>query len=883
MPQPAPALSPAAAPGPASPGPPAAAPSSSRPTRLPLPPDPASLPPPVIRGLRRGRPLEPLPLGVPGPGPGEPRTGAGTPAGPRAAGELVAAPVRPPRPQGATQPRPEDLLFEVERPGGVLKRYPQGDGSALYVMVGNPRLFGQAHRRADGKQVEALSIKASTFVAWVDERALPEFSRLSIPGAATPGAGGPTEKSAPSDGPVAQLFEDAVLGIYAEGAVEVIYGTIIFRAEALYLEPRTFKGLLLEASFDGRLTGKGLEQQGVPVHVRAPRVRLVAKGLMVFDDAEVSTNRADDRILLRVRSLTVEQMEEEGRAALAPESPALLGFRSLETQRFRARDIRVRGERVPLGYLPYASFGTQQREPFPMTLKRADAGNRSSLGVYGFLGLGGDIGPEADPWLEWIVDLGGYTKRGGAGGVELAWRRPRSVGTVQGWGVFFDQGEDRTGYDPAGEPLRGRLIAESRTQLAQDLLFDAEFATFTDRGFDQEFFERENLTHKDRESYGRLLYRRPSFAGTLTGKWHEREFVTETVEAPQAALWVGSVPLLTPTSRGGLGVDLTSVSGLGRLGRRFDRALPTASYDALRADTDTRLNAGVDVGDLRLSGFAGVSADSYQERSDGAQDLTRTALLAGLQANLQLQRVFPGRGGVFELDGLRHVADVDALLFGRFFDSANPTDVPFFDEREQQEQRTQVTLRARNRLQTRRGSDRPPRDLLDLETSFSYYVVDVAPYLQDNPWSFDWALRGEPKADGRLIVGAEGWVDGDVGLRVLTAAVGYRPIERLDLAVAYRYLKDEAAAPLVSASWRWSERYEVRVTESFNFRDERNFFRIIFRRFSQDHIWSFGVSLRDADDVGFALDFRPIIGGATGATPSVFESEVDLDPLGVFR
>ncbi len=189
----------------------------------------------------------------------------------------------------------------------------------------------------------------------------------------------------------------------------------------------------------------------------------------------------------------------------------------------------------------------------------------------------------------------------------------------------------------------------------------------------------------------------------------------------------------------------------------------------------------------------------------------------------------------------------------------------------------------RNRLQTRRGGGRPPRDLLDLETTFSYYVDDVAPYLQDTPWSLDWSLRGEPRANGRFIVGSEGWVDGDVGLRVLTAAVGYRPMDRLDLAVAYRYLKDEAVAPLVQASWRWSERYEVRVTESFNFRDDSNFFRILFRRFSQDHVWSFGVSLRDADDFGFALDFRPAIGGATGATPSVFESEVDLDPLGVFR
>jgi hypothetical protein len=841
----------------------------------PRPPDAASgtgsLPRPTVRGMR-GSDL-----------PAE-RAAPGGPAAPARPGALVDPPRRPERPTQSSQPRPEDLLFEVERPGGILKRYPEGDGSAIYVMAGNPRLIGSAHRRADGKEVEALSLKGATFVAWVDERALPEFKSLSIPGAEAPGAGTVGEKRVAPGEPMAQLFEEAVIGIYAEGDVEVVYGTVQFRAQSLYLEPRTFRGLLVDASFDGRLTGKGLEQTGVPVHVRAQRGRLVAKGLLVFDRAEVATNRSDDRLMLQVQQLTVEQMEEEGRKELTPEKPGLLGFTSVDTQRFRARGIRARGERVPLGYLPYASFGTSTRDPFPMTLKRADAGNRSSLGAYAFLGLGGDIGPENDPWLTWIVDLGGYTKRGAAGGLELSWDEPRSKGEIATWGVIWDQGVDRDGYVPDDTWLRGRLVSESRTTLAPNLILDHEFSTFTDRGFNREYFEREDLTHKDRESYLRLLTRQPTWAATLTGKWHERDFVTETTEAPEAGLWAGSLPLLTPSRLGGFGVDVTSVSRAGWLGRRFDDALGLLDHEAFRSTTDTRVNAGFDVGDVRVAGYVGAAVSDYADRNDGGEDLTRTALLAGLSGNLQMHRTTAARGGPFRLDGLRHVVDLEAAVQGRFFDSADPADVPFFDELEEERQRTQVVARARHRLQTRRSGRvaQPPRDVLDLETSFAWHVDDRAPYLQDTPWTLEWSMRGEPHPDAAWILASEGWVDGNDGLRALTGAVGFRPRERIEVALAYRYLRDEAAAPLVQASWRFSERYEVRVTESFNFRNERNFFRLLFRRFSADHVWTFGASVRDGDDVGFEIDFRPAIGGAVGE-PSAFESEVDLDPLGVFR
>jgi hypothetical protein len=736
-------------------------------------------------------------------------------------------------------------------------------------MVGNPRITGIEHRRATGEVVPRLSIKANVVVVWVDESKLPDVGGLK--------ASDPKVRAAPARSGAAALFEDAVLGIYAEGAVELLFGDLAFRAEVLHLEPRTYQGLLVRPRFDGSSLGPSAGPlENVPLHTRARRGRLVAKGLVVFDDAEVSASRADDRIALKVRTLTVQEYADASKDAATAEPATLLGFRSLSTQRYRAQRIVLQAERLPLLSWPSAEFGHSGEDPFPVALKRVDGGQRSHLGLYGFVGVGGEVGPEGDPWFDWVVDVGGYTKRGPAGGLEIEWKRPNAFGKLESWFVW-DEGEDRTGFDPDGE-LRGRIDVESRTRLAKDLTFDAEFNHFTDRGFNFEYFERDELRHKDYESYGRLLWRPGNVAATLTGKWHQRPFVTETTEEPQAGLWVASVPVLEPASPGAFALDVTSVSRAGRLARRFDDALSMPSYSAFRADTDTRLHAGMDVGDVRLSAWAGASATSYLDRTDGGPDLVRTAIPAGVRANLQAHAVFAACGGPFQLDGLRHVVDSDLELSGRFADSHDPEDVPFFDVREQEEERSAAVLRVRNRWQTRRRHG-GLRDLVDLEVALKRYIGDVGPYLLDSPGAVEVSLVGEPRTD--VFVSAEADVDLDRGLLTSNLGVGVKPRRDLWFSLGFRYMRGETAAPIFDSTWRFSPKYSVSLLDSYDVRQGLNQFRLLFNRYSEDHVWSFGVSVRNnGEDFGIELTVRPTLGGETGPMP--FDDVPDLDPLGAF-
>lgn len=848
------------------------APSRREARRRPRPGEP--LPPPVVRVLKGP--------GAAAPGRVPPATAPSTAAARASAppplddaGAALPQPTAPPpRPGGGVEAQPEDVVFEVERPGGVFRRFPDGPDREVFVMIGNPRIIGLEHTKADGTVVPPLSIKANRMVLWVDRKHFEPLRLLEdMRGTGGTGDGGRDEQVAA----VESIIQEAVLGIYAEGAVELEFGDLAFRADRLHIEPSTYQALLVEPRFEG--TARGAAQRGgdLRLHVRARRARLVAKGKAIFDEADVGTARASDRMELRVKTLTVEELEQE------TGEPTFLGFRNLSAQSYDARGTQLRGERVPLFYWGKAEFGHPSGESFPVRFKRFIYGNRSTLGRYGLIGIGGVIGSAKDPVADWTALLGGYTEKGPSVGAELEWNQPRTYGKLSTWGIYDFDGKDFDDYEPP-DSFRWYVHFESRTVVGEGLVeglqLDAEFHEFSDRGVNLEYWENEQLTHKEYESYARLRYERDTFVATLIGKWHERDFVTETTELPQLETWFTSIPLLVSSRRGEPGVDITSVSRAGYLARRFDTAVPDADYHAWRLDTDTRLNLGVDLGDVRLSGWTGLNAASYLERNDGGEDLTRTALLAGARANLQLHRAWSTQGGILQLDHLRHVIDLDVEYSGRFLDDTDPADVPFFDSGDEVIDRSAGVLRVRNRLQTRR-SEGGIRDVLDLELSWLHWVDDVGPWGLEGPGEIHYQLRGEPRP-GFLLVGEGRWDLGRNDFYRVSLGLGSQPHEQLAFFTGVRYIRSSATAPFVDLAWRWSDKYGVRLLEQYDFRNGENRTRVVFGRYSADHAWYFGVSLRGVDDVGVEFSFSPTIGTGGPGGRMMFNDQPDLDPWEIY-
>ena len=860
------------------PGAPPGAPPGGPPI-APAPPQGGALfpdhaPPPPNLGVRPGAP-------APGGGPG---LSAGLPD-------------RPPSvPTLNNDPIPGEVRFNVSEVGGRMKMFADPSmpkHGVIVVMIGTPVIQRDAHTRPRKglapQQVDTLVVKANAIVAWVDRRGFPGIDlyggiRQALgPGAAAKENGAKAGARQADLGKTASVVPRFLRAIYAEGAVELRYGRNRFTASRLFLDPHSYRGSLVKPRLDVHI--RGIEAggvQGVPGVVRAERGDLVGRGHAVFRNAEVSTSRSDDRVVLQMRELTVQEFDEQLDAS-GRERPHFVGFHADTTQRFAARDITVRGERLPLVRMQQAQFGLGDvADTLPTGIRGARAGNQAHLGRFGFVQFGGSLAPQGTGLMDWIVGVGGYTKRGPALRPRLKWdhsktrRFGRSKGQVDGFAVWDFADVDRNGREP--QEFRHRIALENRSYLSDDLIFDVEYNEFSDGSVNNEYFERDDLEHKDRESYLRMLWRpkRPGTAvGTLTYRWHQRGFVDETTEEPVAGLWLQSLPLVRPRGRGALGVDFTSHSSAGRYRRQFAKGVPDVDYEAWRFSSDSRVHAAADLSDVRLTAYGGVSVDHYA----GAQhlsyaELTRSALIYGANAHLQLHRTQKHlRGTPFELDGLRHIVDVSAGVAGRTGDDTEPADIGFFDRRELERDHEAYYLRLQNRWQTRRPGG-GTRDLLDVEGTVKLWRDERGPYLRDSPGVFELGLRGEPWP--RFTFLGDGEIDLDRGLEHSFLSGTYETQlmgKPWRISAGHRFVRGITQALTVESSWEFSRRYHMEVLHHLDLGDGQDLHRVLFRRRSMDHSMVFGVQLREGD-IDFEFAIRAAIGGQGRGHHAIFEDRI---------
>lgn len=767
---------------------------------------------------------------------------------------------------------------------GTVETFPVDETTVALVMVGNPVVRG-----------DDLVIKAETLVVWLDKSKDAGILGFGAPGEAQAAAKGTGGRAADAQGAAGaaskSVMPEAVVAIYAEGSVDLVSGAIAFRASELYVNERRHRALLIEPRLDASTTVGGTTKP-LPIHVRAATMRSLAEGYAAFEDAEVATARSNDHIGLEIRVLTMEEF-----AQAAAGKPTLLGFNmnTASSPRFAARSIVGRAERLPIFYVPDAAFGGEDGlADFPVRIRHLTAGSRSSFGRWGFLGVGAREKVADRAYVDWTANAVGYTKRGLGLGEELAWKslgsspggRPELTGRLESFGIYDLTGDDRSGYQ-AGEGFRGKVELENRWEASPTLRLDTEANAFSDRGFNREYFESDDKTHKDRETYARLRWMQGGTAATLMQGVHLRPFETETIQQPTLALWSESLPLGETSGPIHLAFDLSSAATVSRLARRFDTEAPDADYRATRADVTERVYAPFDVGDVRISPFVGVNWTGYYDRDDGGPDVSRTALEAGVRANLQLHRDYDVLGGRWRLDGLRHVVDFDVGAYARGFDDVSPDEVPYFDGVDQREDRNELYVEMRHRLETRRvtgdktvGRERRSATLADLRIKASFWPDEIGPYERRGPgqlevWGMAEIVPGQAWLRGESISSFQGST-----FRHSSIGVQWAPSDVLGAAVGVRHVHDEELAPWLDVYGRWNEKWGARLSAIRDFDSTRGAdFRISVLRFSEDHQVGFGVSVRDdGRDVGVFFSYNPAIGGEVVDSPFDPREAVDFTP-----
>jgi hypothetical protein len=295
-----------------------------------------------------------------------------------------------------------------------------------------------------------------------------------------------------------------------------------------------------------------------------------------------------------------------------------------------------------------------------------------------------------------------------------------------------------------------------------------------------------------------------------------------------------------------------------------------------------RLYAPFSVGDLRVSPFVGGAFTGYYDRTDGGEDLTRAALEAGVRANLQFHRDFEVLGGPWALDGLRHVIDADLEAYGRFLDSTDADEAPFFDRVEPEEDRTEVALDLRSRWETRRayGKRRQNVPVADVRVRAAWWPDGIGPYGRRGPGEVQaWGV-GEVSPRRVWVAGGARVTLEDPALERGVFGVLAEPTDDLWVAAGVSQVRDEVLAPWVDAYWRWSPKWAARLGVLYDLEDaDVRTYRLTFLRFSADHVFQFGLTVSDAgEDVGLFVDFLPAVDGEPLRSPFDPRETVEVGP-----
>lgn len=713
---------------------------------------------------------------------------------------------------------------DPDRIKGVLKelskpRYLQFDlGLGVLYMLGDVEV-----------EIDGRLLRCDNLVAWLDLERKPTRD---------PNAPPPTFE---------EQAKQYVKEVYAEGHVIYSENGQWLHGDKLFLDIRRERGLIIDATTSIPLATKDGDTDLV---LRAEELRILGRDRIQGSAVQVWAGRFG-KPFTNLSSDEIELIAERSRLLRT----ARAGEVRQENYHVAAHGNVLRLGTFPLLWLPdFEADSSSAQNTLLIQSVRVNSSNEfgQELGVT----LGTDItyGEDDRRWGEWRAHLDWYSKRGPGSGLDLAYEMPTYRGEL-----FTRYQRDHGDDENFGEPPtknRGRLSWWHRQLLPEGVQMDVEFQLFSDRGYLPTWHEDDEKGLKPPEN---LLYLKKTFFNSMVSGLYTIRFndwFTRVEYQPELRYDLVTDPLFDIGNHP-LYLTVTARGGKGRI--EYDENLRISPKGTWRTDVDTLLEYAFPAGPFKITPFAGVRYTFYEKDLFDNESVDRFGFTFGGTLNLQAWRVFDVNGGLFDLDGLRHVVIPEITFRNTVGVDMPPSSLIPLDDVETFDNLQAFELRVRSLLQTLRHRPHGTEvdTFVDLEVEIPYF-----PNPRDNfgrPWgNLDVDLVVRFSDDLQLVTDFEvDWYGRD--FEVANVAVGYTPSRDFQSYAGFRHFHDEYDAIFGQANWRVTEKWMITVESSYDFLRSRGIdHRVVLTRIGDEWVFQLGFKADiGEDDVSVFISFEP--------------------------
>ena len=497
-----------------------------------------------------------------------------------------------------------------------------------------------------------------------------------------------------------------VQGVYLCGDVIMTEGPRTIRAKELYYDFLNSRAVVVDAemrTFD--------PDEGIPIYVRAAKLRQVAKNRFAAEDASLTTSEFNDpQIELKIGDAVITDTTGQNQ----PQSQD-----AEKSYEIDMHDVDLKVYDKTILHLPHMHADSERPD---IPIKSAHFGHSSRWGnlLETRWYMSRLLGYEEPEGVESTFALDFYDRRGLGGGVEVDYAKANYFGRTLGY-IIHDTGEDRLGRHDSRrnlEPprkLRGRYLWQHRHYLPENWQLTGEFSYISDENFMEGYYRSEYYVGKRQETLLHLKKSEDNWGFSGLSKVRINDFSSELEELPTLefhktgeSFWDDRLTFYSDTQ-------------LSRLRQRYGSSSSTGSQDFFSfATTRNEVDMPLTIGRARVVPFvAGTVA--YEDGMGFYRDLDGATARredqgwwgeGGVRVSGQpYWKVYPNaRSRLWDIEQLRHVLR-PYMTAVSYADS----DSPF-------EQRDTLNVGISQRLQTKRGTGENRRtvDWMRLDTDVTW-------------------------------------------------------------------------------------------------------------------------------------------------------------------